>query len=116
MIKYREVRNKNKSRCNSRFIHNCTLKLFDSTYGISRTTEYKCEGVGKCSLMELTSPTNLRTHEDTRGQISVLNHNLNTTAILSQFYLGVGPTTIAGALLIFDLPNAKSLPKLITKH
>ena len=67
LLKCRELRYKNHSRTTSRFIHNCTLKLFDSTCGISSTTGYKCEGVGKCGLLEFTSPANLGSKESTRG-------------------------------------------------
>ena len=52
---------------------------------------------------------NNNTYIDSKGQLTVMDFDINVKAVLNQFYLGVGPSSIARCASMLDLPNAKSM-------
>ena len=67
-------------------------------------------------IVRLTKPSNPKTITNTRGQKSVLDHDINCFAVMNQFFNGVGPSSVTNTALMLDLPNAQRLSKLVTRH
>jgi hypothetical protein len=107
-------KNKNNSRQTHQFVKKCEVRFTDNTYGIACDAKYTCGD--NCPIVSLSKPSNPKQISNTRGQKTVLDHDLNCDAIMGQFFNGVGPSSVANTALMLDLPHAQHLSKLVTRH